>query len=123
MCIILIKILSPFPKKPIYNPQINNNTMKPLIVINLKAYETGTGKKALNLAKLAEDISISTGSKFIFCVQPADIFMISSKVKIPIYAQHIDPIDYGSNTGYILPESVKSAGARGTLLNLSLIHI
>ncbi|MCK4809144.1 MAG: triose-phosphate isomerase [Candidatus Aenigmarchaeota archaeon] len=91
--------------------------MKPLIVINLKTYETGTGKKALNLAKLAEEVSISTGSKFIFCVQPTDIRAISSQVKIPIYAQHIDPITYGSNTGYILPESVKSAGAKGTLLN------
>ncbi len=91
--------------------------MKPLIVVNLKTYDTGTGKKALSLAKLAEEISISTGSRFIFCVQPADIHMISSQVKMPIYAQHIDPIDYGSNTGYILPESIKSAGAKGTLLN------
>ncbi|MCK5234533.1 MAG: triose-phosphate isomerase [Candidatus Aenigmarchaeota archaeon] len=91
--------------------------MKPLIVVNLKTYETGTGKKALKLAKLAEEVSISTGSKFIFCVQPADISMISSQIRIPIYAQHIDPVTYGSNTGYILPESVKSAGAKGTLLN------
>jgi len=91
--------------------------MKPLIVINLKTYETGTGKKALNLAKLAEEVSISTGFKFIFCIQPTDIHMISSQTKIPIYAQHIDPVTYGSNTGYILPESVKSAGAKGTLLN------
>ncbi|MCK5452284.1 MAG: triose-phosphate isomerase [Candidatus Aenigmarchaeota archaeon] len=91
--------------------------MKPLIVVNLKTYETGTGKKALKLAKLAEDVSISTGSKFIFCVQPADISIISSQVNMPVYAQHIDPVTYGSNTGYILPESVKSAGAKGTLLN------
>ncbi|NOQ38566.1 triose-phosphate isomerase, partial [archaeon] len=53
--------------------------MKPLIVINLKTYETGTSKKALNLAKLAEEVSISTGSKFIFCVQPTDIRAISSQ--------------------------------------------
>lgn len=91
--------------------------MKPLIVINLKTYGTGTGKKALKLAKLAEEVSISTQSKFIFCVQPADISIISSQVNMPVYAQHIDPITYGSNTGYILSESVKSAGAKGTLLN------
>ncbi|NOQ37767.1 triose-phosphate isomerase, partial [archaeon] len=80
-------------------------------------YETGTSKKALNLAKLAEEVSISTGSKFIFCVQPTDIRAISSQANIPVYAQHIDPITYGSNTGYILPEAVKSSGAKGTLLN------
>jgi triosephosphate isomerase len=36
---------------------------------------------------------------------------------IPILAQHIDPIVYGNNTGYILPEAVEDAGATGTLIN------
>jgi len=33
--------------------------------------------------------------------------------------QHIDEIDFGKNTGFLLPESVKQAGAEATLLNHS----
>jgi triosephosphate isomerase len=38
---------------------------------------------------------------------------------MPVLAQHVDPIPYGSHTGWILPESVKEAGAVGVLLNHS----
>jgi triosephosphate isomerase len=41
------------------------------------------------------------------------------RVKIPIWAQHIDPIKPGSNTGWILPETIKKTGALGTLINHS----
>ena len=51
--------------------------------------------------------------------QVADIFQISSSVKIPVFAQHVDSIDAGRNTGYILPENIRDAGAIGTLINHS----
>ncbi len=51
--------------------------------------------------------------------QVADLFQISNSVKIPVFAQHIDSIKAGRNTGYILPENVKDAGAIGTLINHS----
>ena len=35
------------------------------------------------------------------------------------FAQHIDPIKYGSFTGHVLAESIKEAGAIGTLINHS----
>ncbi len=91
--------------------------MKPLIVINLKAYESGTGQKALNLAKISQQVSASKNAKIILCLQPTDIYRVSDKVKIPLYAQHIDPVSYGANTGAIVPESIIQAGAKGTLLN------
>jgi len=40
-------------------------------------------------------------------------------VSIPVFAQHIDAVRFGANTGYVLPEAVKEAGAYGTLLNHS----
>lgn len=51
--------------------------------------------------------------------QIADLFQIANKVKIPLFAQHIDPIEAGRNTGYVLPENAKAAGAQGTLINHS----
>ena len=44
---------------------------------------------------------------------------MTSEVDIPIFAQHIDPIDPGAHTGWVLPESVKEAGAVGVILNHS----
>ncbi len=51
--------------------------------------------------------------------QFADISSVAEAVEIPVFAQHIDPITPGSNTGHILAESVKEAGAVGTLINHS----
>ncbi|MCK5613335.1 triosephosphate isomerase, partial [Candidatus Pacearchaeota archaeon] len=48
-----------------------------------------------------------------------DLSKVIDAVHIPVMAQHIDPIEFGSGTGSILPESVKSVGAEGTLLNHS----
>ena len=93
--------------------------MKPVLVINFKTYEQGTGKKGLKIAKIADKIAKKEKANIIICVQFTDLYMISKAVKIPVYAQHIDPINYGSNTGWILPESIKKAGAKGTLLNHS----
>ncbi|MCK5594259.1 MAG: triose-phosphate isomerase [Candidatus Aenigmarchaeota archaeon] len=91
--------------------------MKPLIVINVKTYPTGTGPKLLRLAKLMETVKKETGSKIILLVPATDIYPISKAVNLPIYAQHADLATYGANTGAILPESIKFAGAKGTILN------
>jgi triosephosphate isomerase len=71
------------------------------------------------LAKIHEEVAKETGANIQIVVQAVDIAKISQEVDIPIIAQHIDPIKYGSSTGHILPESVKMAGAVGTLINHS----
>ncbi|MBW6462137.1 MAG: triose-phosphate isomerase [DPANN group archaeon] len=91
--------------------------MKPLIVINVKTFQAGTGPKLLKLAKQIEEVVKDTGSKIILSVPATDIYRISQAVKLPIYAQHTDLATYGPNTGAIIPESIKFAGAKGTILN------
>lgn len=90
-----------------------------LYVINFKCYKEGTGENALKLAKALEKVSKKERKKVILAVQPADIFRVSKEVTLPIFSQHIDNIGYGAYTGSILPESVRRAGAKGTLLNHS----
>jgi len=89
----------------------------PTIIVNFKAYESAIGEKALDLAKVHDEIAIKTGISLAVCVQPSDIYRISKEVSIPVFSQHVDFVTYGSHTGYILPEAVKEAGAYGTLLN------
>lgn len=90
-----------------------------MIITNFKTYESATGQAALDLAKIHEEVAAETGADIRICPQPVDLAWLAHGVKIPVYAQHIDPIVYGGNTGHILPESVKMTGARGTLLNHS----
>ncbi len=96
-----------------------NKIRTPVVLVNFKTYLEGTGKKALELARAAEKVSTETNVSIGVAVQPTDIAAIAHAVSIPVLAQHIDPIDYGSSTGHVLPESVKEAGAVGTLVNHS----
>ena len=92
---------------------------KPIVMINFKTYESSTGKKALELAKICNKIAKEEKANIVVCVQPTDIYQISKQVSIPVYTQHVDSIDYGANTGRILPQAVKDVGAKGTLINHS----
>jgi len=91
----------------------------PIVIVNFKTYAEGTGRKALELAKAAEEVSRETGICFSVAPQFVDIPIIVREADIPVFAQHIDPIEPGSHTGHILPEAVKEAGADGTLINHS----
>ncbi len=89
----------------------------PVIIVNFKTYMQATGKNAVRLAKACEKVAKKSGINIVVAVQAADIYRVASSAKIPVIAQHVDSISYGKNTGFILPEAVKEAGASGTLLN------
>ena len=91
----------------------------PTIVLNVKTYEEATGNNALEIAILMDKIANETGASMAISVQSTDITLCAQKIKIPVWAEHIDPIKPGSHTGRTLPEAVKAAGAIGTLINHS----
>ena len=91
----------------------------PIIIVNYKTYFEATGKKAVKLSKIAEEVSMESGVNVGVAPQFVDITSIADAVSIPVFSQHIDPIAPGSFTGHILLESVKEAGAVGTLINHS----
>ncbi len=90
-----------------------------LLVVNFKTYIEATGKRAIELAKIAEEVSRETGATIIVAPQFTDIEPVSKTVDIPVFSQHIDPVRPGAHTGHVLAEAVKSAGAEGSLLNHS----
>lgn len=93
--------------------------MKPMLLINFKTYEQGLGRKALSLAKVADSVAKKKDANIVLSVQPTDLKEVAGSVSVPVYGQHIDPITPGSHTGWMLPEAVKDAGAKGTLINHS----
>ncbi|MFP4116056.1 MAG: triose-phosphate isomerase [Candidatus Aenigmatarchaeota archaeon] len=91
----------------------------PLLLVNFKTYEKGTGRKAEGLAKTCEMVSEEAGKNIVPVVQVSDLYRVSNKVDIPVYAQRIDPVNYGSNTGHVLPKGLKENGASGVVINHS----
>jgi triosephosphate isomerase (TIM) len=93
--------------------------VKPMLLVNFKTYEEATGNAAVRLARAAQAVAKKSGANVVISVQPTDLHRVSSAVGIPVYAQHMDPVAPGSHTGWILPQAVKEAGAKGTLINHS----
>lgn len=91
----------------------------PTIIVNLKTYEKGSKDRATALAETCETVAHNTGASIAVAVQNADIYRISQAVGIPVYAQHLDPHSYGSNTGKDIAETVVYNGADGVLINHS----
>jgi triosephosphate isomerase len=98
-------------------PTVKDKLQTPMIIVNFKTYLEATGQRAVELAKQAEKASKETGVYIGVAPQFCDIKAVADAVEIPVYAQHIDPIRPGSNTGHVLAEAVKQAGAVGTLIN------
>ncbi|MBW2992824.1 triose-phosphate isomerase [Candidatus Woesearchaeota archaeon] len=91
----------------------------PVVIVNFKTYKEATGEKAVSLAKICEKVAKDTGKEVVVAVQTADIYRVSQAVSIPVFAEHVDASEQGQSTGRVTIESVKAAGAAGTLVNHS----
>jgi len=97
----------------------SKTSLKGSIVVNFKTYMEATGKNAVELARICDLVARESGANIVVAVQAADISRVCDAVRIPVFAQHVDAVGYGSATGWTLPEAVRDAGARGTLINHS----
>lgn len=88
-----------------------------MIFINLKTYPKGTGHEALKFVKDAEQLRDELGVPITILAQAVDLWLITPQTSLPIWAQHVDNIDYGKNTGWTLPQAIIEAGAKGTMIN------
>jgi len=89
----------------------------PTLIVNFKTYEASTGANSIDLANTLGKVREETGQEIVAVPQFLELKEVA-KI-IPSFAQHIDPVGYGGNTGSILPEGVVGTGAIGTLINHS----
>lgn len=87
-----------------------------MLIVNLKTYGAATGEKAAEIAEECYQAGEDTGKQVIVAPQPQDILRTSGGT---VFSQHMDEVRPGSHTGHLLGESIKAAGASGTLLNHS----
>lgn len=91
----------------------------PTIIVNLKAYPQSLGKKSVQLSKDIAEAGEEKGVGVGVSPQYADLYRVTSQVDVPVYAQHVDPLEPGRGTGSLLPEGAKKAGSNGSLVNHS----
>ena len=90
-----------------------------MIFVNFKTYPQGSGKRAIQLAKVCQEVAEKRKISVVPLVQAFDIFRISQEVKIPLWLQHLDWHPQGQYTGWLNLETALEAGAEGTILNHS----
>jgi len=91
----------------------------PVIMLNVKAYAESSGEKGISLLKACEEASKETGASIVICPQQVQLALIARQPRIPVFAQSVDAVDPGSQTGWVTLQSIKAVGAAGTLVNHS----
>lgn len=91
--------------------------MKPIIVLNLKAYRESTGDAAIRLCEIASEVSLTSGVRIIVAPQAVDLRACAKVCEV--FAQHSDAGDWGAFTGAVLSKALKDANVLGSLVNHS----
>ncbi len=91
--------------------------MKPVIIVNFKAYREGIAK----INEIVESASsiIENDTAEIYLAPPLLYAPRIVDSGVPVLAQHTDAIPYGNHTGRIPPEMLKLSGLKGSLINHS----
>jgi triosephosphate isomerase len=88
----------------------------PFFELGPKAYLYG--ERLLALARHADALSAQYDVRIILTPQAVDIpELVEETSNLLIFAQHMDPVRVGRGNGSVLPEALKAAGAKGTMLN------
>jgi triosephosphate isomerase len=92
----------------------------PLLLINFKSYSEALGRRGLKLAQICDRVSKKYNVSIAVAPQYVDIREIVSATDVPVFAQHIDPIEEaGAFTGHLVAKNLKEVGIAGTLINHS----
>ncbi|PWR71839.1 triose-phosphate isomerase [Methanospirillum stamsii] len=96
-----------------------NSLNTPLVLVNLKCYTESIGNGAHRIARAAREVTDESGVTIGLAPLYPDIHPINHHYDIPVFAQHVDPVEPGAHTGRMPLLAVKSAGAIGSLVNHS----
>jgi triosephosphate isomerase (TIM) len=90
-----------------------------VLILNFKNYSEILGAGSVRLAESALAAMEQTGQEVIAAPPTPTLALVARTVKIPVFAQGVSTVAGEKTTGSVVAESVKAAGARGTILNHS----
>tara|TARA_Y100001968_G_scaffold328992_1_gene377325 strand:+ start:487 stop:1152 length:666 start_codon:yes stop_codon:yes gene_type:complete len=92
--------------------------MSALIVVNFKTYASAQGDAAVALAKAMAEVDSTTDARMVAVVSAFDLSAVKAAApNLEVWTQHLDPIGWGSNTGWLHPETAIGYGATGSIIN------
>ena len=92
--------------------------MSALIVVNFKTYASAQGDAAISLAKAMAEVDATTDATMVAVVSAFDLSAVKAAApSLEVWTQHLDPIGWGSNTGWLHPETAMGYGATGSIIN------
>ena len=103
--------------------------MSALIVVNFKTYASAQGEAAVELAQAMAAVDATTDATMVAVVSAFDLSAVKAAApNLDVWTQHLDPIGWGSNTGWLHPETAIARGATGSIINhaehkVSLEHV
>ena len=89
------------------------------LILNFKNYSEALGAKSLELSRAAERVSSVVDVEIMVAPPTPMIGAVASAVNNRVFSQKADVGVVGKSTGALIPESIKAAGAAGSLLNHS----
>lgn len=89
------------------------------LIVNFKNYPEVLGEGAIRLALAVKRVADSIEVEAIVAPPMPMLALVASKTEAMVYSQTVGVKAGDKTTGAILPESVKAAGASGTILNHS----
>jgi triosephosphate isomerase (TIM) len=89
------------------------------LVVNFKNYPEILGEGSVRLAQAVQRVSDTVGIEAVVAPPTPMLALVASKTRVHVYSQTVGSKSGDKTTGEILPEAVKAAGARGTILNHS----
>jgi len=93
------------------------------LILNFKNYREIQGEGSIELARAAAAVSKGIRVKVIVAPPTPMLSSIASRVNVQVFSQSVSEESGEKTTGAAVPESVKAAGATGTLLNHSEARI
>jgi triosephosphate isomerase len=82
----------------------------------MKIYEAAHGAAAEDLARAIA--SVETDARVVVVVSAFDLAaVVAAAPKLEVWCQHLDPVGFGSFTGWLHPSTAVERGASGTLIN------
>ncbi len=110
---------APGRSAPVPRPTDPLSLPSPLLLLNLKTYPGHLGPGADRTARLLEELGRTSGVSVAIAPAMPDLSRVAATVEIPVLAQHIDPVEGGSHTGFVPAEAIRASGAWGSLVNHS----
>ncbi|MCE4610302.1 MAG: triose-phosphate isomerase [Desulfurococcales archaeon] len=90
-----------------------------ILAINFKAYKTAFTDTAVKIAEAASKAVTLYNNLRVILAVPSPLVYILSSIHEDLYLQHVDPVEYGSRTGYLPARALEHLPVKGTLLNHS----